>query len=537
MNSERFNEEFRFGSAAWADQHQLSAAGLFKPAGLPLGYFKNRMMRLDSDAPMITIAGAGSGKTRDLLGYVMCTTAHMPMMILDPRGELSAISLHTLAPAGTYGYFWNPMGICDLPQHSCNPLDILDPNSPNFHTDLRFIIEGLIPLPPGAKESYFILRARDWVENIAKSRVERNGSISLPELYTLINLIETDTDKWADELAVMFKSRFETVQRTAGEMLAKQQDAPREFGSVMGEVYAHFAFLNDPALQRALERSDFSIDCLVNPSRVARVSLNVPAEYLGVWSPIVRIFFTVAMLVKSRRPEAKRVTLICDEAGQLGRFEALLRAFTYGRGAGLRTWALFQDVGQISRNFEAAAVQGFLGSAQVRQFFGVRDYETAQLVSNMLGHQTLLYDDEKAQADARKRKGDALRKAFETGDAFSQAHDYQHYERASKMRSKQSRLIMTPSEVLSMPDDRQIAFISGKNLNPVFGWKYPYYMRRELAGKYLPNPYHPPTDKVLIKTRLGTKWVNVHEGPVPYRYADYPQYHSGRAVWVEGFPF
>ena len=73
--------------------------------------------------------------------------------------------------------------------------------------------------------------------------------------------------------------------------------------------------------------------------------------------------------------------MIIDEVGQLGNFDALLRSFTFGRGAGVRAWALFQDAGQITRNSGPTGLQGFMGSAALRQFFGVRDYQTAQMVS------------------------------------------------------------------------------------------------------------------------------------------------------------
>ena len=87
-----------------------------------------------------------------------------------------------------------------------------------------------------------------------------------------------------------------------------------------------------------------------------------------------------------------------------------VQVFAHGR--------LFQDIGQIVRNFDQATLQGFLGSAQLRQFFGVRDYETAKLISSMLGDETLTYDETLHQSEARMRKQDLARGLFEGRDPF-----------------------------------------------------------------------------------------------------------------------
>lgn len=530
-----FNEQYRYGSARWADEFEVGATDMMTPRGPQIGYLGRRALYLDGDAPMITIGGAGSGKLRDLLGYVVCKTPGQRMMVLDPRGELGAISFHVHARHGEHAYYWNPIGLHGLPQHGCNPLDILDPAAATFHSDCKFIAEALIPLSGAAEGKYFELRAREWVESLLKSDAEYFGQTSLPRLSRLINVVEVDSGAWADQLERMLGSKFESVRRTAGEMLAKQQDSPREFGSIMGDVYAHLGFLDDPALLHWLEHGDLSLSEFVSPFRSTKVFLNVPAEYLGLWSPLIRLFMTVTMLYKSRAPSAPRVMLVVDEAGQLGRFEALLRAFTYGRGAGIRAWAIFQDVGQIVRNFGAPALQGFMGSAQMRQFFGVRDYETAKMVSEMLGSETLEYDDPRLQEPARRQKAEALKRFMDGGDPMAAAIDIAHYGRAAKMRSKQARSLMTPDEVLALPEDKQVIFISGKNLGPILANKYPYFSRSEMAGFYLPNPYHPPLDSVALSSWRGTRSARVIRQPVPSHLRSFPQYLNGAHVYVEGY--
>ncbi|MEW5421945.1 type IV secretory system conjugative DNA transfer family protein [Amorphus sp. 3PC139-8] len=536
MNSH--NETYRFGSARWANEDEVRDAGLFAKSGPQIGYWERTPLRFESDAPMLTIGGAGSGKTRDLLAYAVCNSPGQRMAIMDPRGELAAISMIAHAHHREHAYTWNPMRIAGLPSHSCNPLDILDPAALTFHSDCKFIAESLIPLSGSANGHYFELRAREWLEALLKHHVERHGRITLPDLARLIDTIEANPQAWADQLSAMLASAHDSVRRAAGEMLVKQQDSPKEFGAILGEIYAHTSFLSDPVLLPALDGGDFSLSVLTDPAHAVKVFFNVPAEYLGLWSPLIRLFFTVTMLYKSRAPDRPRILLLVDEAGQLGRFEALLRAFTYGRGAGVRAWAIFQDVGQIVRNFDRSALQGFLGSAQMRQFFGVRDYETAELVSSMLGQETLSYDDTLAQGEARMKKQAIAWHLLDGQSPFDIAHEYAHLSKASVHRTKQQRPLMTPDEILSLPEDRQILFVSGHNLPPLLAWKHPYFSRQarcEMAGKFLPNPYHPPTDHIRIPTAIFSRWARVVTEPVPAAFADFPQYREGMWSYVRGW--
>ncbi len=180
-----------------------------------------------------------------------------------------------------------------------------------------------------------------------------------------------------------------------------------------------------------------------------------------------------------------------------------------------------------------ATLQSFIGSAQLRTFFGVRDFQTAQLISNMLGNATLEYDDERQQEAARRYQNEALRRHLSGGDEGA-AFEYVHHGRAANMRSKMQRPLMTPDEILAMDESRQISFISGLNLHPIFGNKRHYDEQRDLNGLWLPNPFHPPYDKVRLRHRLGSKWHDVITASVPPELAHLPQYAGGFMRHVQG---
>ena len=86
-----------------------------------------------------------------------------------------------------------------------------------------------------------------------------------------------------------------------------------------------------------------------------------------------------------------------------------------------------------------------------------------------------------------------------------------------------------------MPESRAIIFISGLNLRPIYAEKFAYYERIEMAGKFLPNPYHPPQHSVRVMTQYGWHTCRVRNLPVPPEVAHLPQYKSGWWSFVDGY--
>ncbi|MCP5380310.1 MAG: type IV secretory system conjugative DNA transfer family protein [Sphingomonadaceae bacterium] len=533
------HEEFRFGSAGWEVEEGIGRAGLIEEQGTPIGFWQQRMIRLEGDASSIIFGGAGTGKLRDILAYDLCLNGHENRVVLDPRGELASISMWNLIRFGSHGWCFNPFGIPGLPQHCINPLEILTPRSPTLHADATLIAKALIVSKgTGESDTYFIPRAHQYLTEILKSATLRFGAPHFGLVYEIIASIESDHSAWADHIEFMLSAGDVSMRRAAGEMLTKQQDTPKEFGGIMGTIYGGLSCLDDPNVRAALSRSDFSFADFASGKTRGTLYLNPPAEFLPQLAPILRVIFEVAMILKNRAPDAPRMNFIIDEAGQMGRFDTIKRVATYGRGMGVRGRFFFQDPGQVMLNFGREGLQSFMNSCQLRAFLPPRDLNTAQLISAMLGNETLSYDDVLAQNEMRHRSKTAAMDFLFGGDPFRAALDHRHFKQASKNRVKQARSLMTPDELLALPDDRCILFISGKNLKPILANKYPYYSRPEMAGMYLNNPYHPPEDRVLITTRRGERWARIVTERIPPALAHYPQYQDGYVRYVEGYrPF
>jgi type IV secretion system protein VirD4 len=527
------NEEMRFGSARFATEGEIDAAGLFNQTGLQIGFFDERPLYYSGDAPMTLFGGAGSGKHRDILGHVLSQPQHAAGMVLDLKGELAATSIIAFAPLGLRMFTWNPSGIAGLPKVRLNPIDMLNRNSASVHADCRMLAESLIPFSGGGESRYFEQRAREWVGAFLLFLTEWHGRVTLVELSDLLNMIEGDTEEWLKVLDVMTQSEHVNVRRASGEILAKQSESQREFGAILGTIYGCLSILDDPMLRASLRDPQYDFADFVAEGN-AYIFLTVPAEYVAMWSPILRCFFTAVMIHKARQQGSGRITFIIDEAAQLGRFDGMKRLYTYGRGLGIRTWGVFQDIGQITANYGLSGVQTFIGSSACRQFIGIRDYETAQMISDMLGSETLTYIDPLLQTRARHAKADAVMRIL-NGDPITAAWDYKRFQFEATHRPKQARKLMTPDEILTMGEDRQLILLAGMNLPPIFAHKRPYYTAQSLAGRYLPNPYHPPSDSVIVQTAHGAERRRIITEPVPPELAHLVQYSGGRWSYVDGY--
>lgn len=536
---QEFYEEMRFGSSRWSERKDMERAGLFRPKGLFIGYSHGKPIYIDGDAPCILFGGAGTGKLTTLFAYILCGIrisrnqwyAPPRIFVNDPRGELAAISLHNQVRFGKAVYCINPFGLHGLPKSRINPWDLLRENSPTFHADVTLLVSDLIVLTGSSNADYFERRARQWCEALVRYFIFTHGSITMPNLYELVNAIE-DPRAWPAIGEAMLGFDDPEIKRTAIEIESKRSEAPKEYSAIMGEIFKSLGFLSDPIVRDMLSGSDFSLEVLCQKD--CNIYNVIPAEFTEILAPMNRAIIGAAMLYKQRHPAAPRVLFLIDEAAVLGAFPSLLRGYTFGRGMGVRCFSAFQDV-QQTRIHGANGLSAFMGSSQARVFLGARDLDTARMISSMLGSQTLEYDAELEQLAARRNKSQILREMLSGGDPYEAGLNYAYQSSVVTNRLKQGRNLLNPDEILNLPEDTLILFISGLGLMPILANRYPYFTRTEMAGGYMPNPYHPPGGSVRVATRFGMRTRKVITEPVPKKFAHLPQYESGLWSYIEGY--
>lgn len=527
------NQEQRFGSASFATDWDLKAGGMFeqRPNSLLVGFSGHRPLSYNGMGGVLVTAGARGGKLRDWISYLVCSgTCLSTMLILDMKGELAAIS-QDQTPDRKFCIYWNPQGLHGLPQHRINPLDYIRIDSPSLVSDVKVMCENKIPLSGAAAGKYFEERAREYCEAFSLVLTEINGVLTLPALYHAINLIPGAGEEYLNLAYEMSRSRFPNVRRIEEEIAESRKNPSNGFQGILGELFKSFSALSDGVLLESVSPPyDLSLSELCGSEQKYQFYMMPPAEFVEAWSPVIKDLFVGAMIYKSRAPQAPQQTWILDECGQIGKFPLITKLYTYGAGIGIRPVCIFQSVFQMDVLGKNAG-NIIMSSAALKSYFAVRDADTAQAVSNMIGSETLVYDDTRLQEKARHAKRQAIQSILNGGDILSAGLNYAHYRQQAELPSKQYRLLRTPDEVLNTPSDKQYIFTDG--VPPIYADRKPYYEQAFMAGRYHPNPYHPPLDRVQVKTRFGHAWRRVVTVPVPPAFAHYPQYRNGIYSYVE----
>lgn len=149
---------------------------------------------------------------------------------------------------------------------------------------------------------------------------------------------------------------------------------------------------------------------------------------------------------------------LLDEFAALGHLEPVEHAMGLMAGYGIQLWPILQDIHQL-RALYGQRAGTFLANAGMVQIFGVNDHDSAKLVSDLLGQETLVFETMSRAIDAQ-----------DTGISFGAQHV--------------GRPLLTPDEVRTLPADRQLLFLAGQR--PVIATKLTYFNDREFAGRFDP---------------------------------------------------
>ena len=423
--------------------------------------------------------------------------------------------------------YFNPRDLHGLPSHRMNPLGHIRWSSPTLIPDLKVAIENLRPRSGAQGAVYFEESADRISEALGLIVTKIDGELTLPGFYKATTALVRNDGEWRDIAWEMHSSGIELCRSVEAEIHAAREDSSGGFKGIIGEIQRAVACLSDPQLLDALSPPyDFDLADLCSEDHHTQLYLMVPPDMISPWKAVLKSFFVRAVTEKSRKPQAKELLLMLDECGQLEGFPLVPKLFTYGAGIGVKPFAVFQSFRQMD-NVALGAERIIPSSAALQMYFGIRDLDTARTVSAMLGDETLGFDDELTQSRAKAERLSLLQKLMGGGDPFQLSHKLRQKSFESDYRRKIRRSLMTPDELLRLPGDRMLVFAD--NLpGAIFAQRRPYWDQPFMAGRYHPNPYHPPLDRVTVTDQRGRKHTRpVITEPVPDEYAHLPQYRDG----------
>ena len=523
------NSRHPYGSGRFASPGEVARAGLFRqtPDSVMIGFLRGRPIYYDGMGGILTVAGARSGKLTDQIGYnVVPGICDQTLLILDPKGEIAAISRWQI-PDKRYCVYFNPVGMNDQPRHRMNPVGFIRHGSRTLQADVKVFCQNVITKSGGSNSQYFEDRGREFLEAICLTLVKLKGVLTLPDLYEVINLIPGNSERWIAFAFEMHESGYGIAKRIEEEIATSREDSSGGFRGILGEMFKGFAALSDPVLMDAVSPPyDFDIADLCASDRRHNLYLMVPEDFIESWSAVIKAIFVAAKLAKSRAPAAPRQTWILDEVAQLGHFPLVMDLYSIGAGRGIRPWAFVQSMEQFKK-LGPGAETIIPSSAACQSYFATRDLPTAEMLSRRLGSQTLNHIDPAKRAAARHARNKAVQDLMNGKDAFEAGLHLAHHGQGIDMPRQVRRNLREPDEILGTPRDRQYLWVDGVT-HPVYAERGPYFEQRFMAKRgYFPNFFHPPLDRVRVKTLFGHRWRKVIREPVPAKYADYPQYRDG----------
>jgi len=160
-----------------------------------------------------------------------------------------------------------------------------------------------------------------------------------------------------------------------------------------------------------------------------------------------------------------------DECGNIGPLPSLYQAITLGRGYGLCVWLILQSISQLKNLFpkegEAQTVEAAIDN---KMFIGVRDYATAEAVSNYAGTTTIAITSNQQSRGSTTSGGSIF-----SSDKYSRSTN----ESTSVTTSETGRKLLMPDEILQLPPD--LAVILTKGVPPILAGLAKYYETPELA--------------------------------------------------------
>lgn len=413
--------------------------------------------RYDKDGHAIVISPAGSGKSTCLAVPNLLLYSD-PAFVIDPKGELAAITAKARRRKRKV-VIVNPWGQhtekpWQLSQDSINVLDDIDASAPTFSEDCCFIASLLTTKSARDSANAAFFKQDAITKNAAYigfiKWFEPPERQNLAVLYEYVNLAgKAERGLWER----MSACPHEFVAAAAADLEATSEDAPQQFTAVKSTMKEASNWMSSAAMIEALSSSTFNLDEL--KTGAADVFCIIPAERQQTHGAFLRLLTGMALRTMMRPPRAKKqVLFLIEEAASLGRLDILSSGMALLRGYNAFLMPFFQNIGQI-RSLYGDDAQTFLANAAVRIFLAVQDAETAKLVSEMAGVSTL-------ELPARDHRG-------------------------NPSKVYQRRELITPDEVMRLPENRSFAFVANK---PIFQLKKVRYPQLFPRWRYMRNPCH-----------------------------------------------
>jgi type IV secretion system protein VirD4 len=523
------------GTARFATEDELGEQALILNGpglsaacrGVHLGQWFNskynfQPVRYAGDLHQLIVAGTGGGKFTTAIAPMLLASSDLlgaSIVVVDPKGEIAKL-------AGPYFEFafardrrvalldpWDIVGTGET--SALNVLATITADNPNHVDDARALADAMI-IPSGADNKHWDTAARGFLTAVLlyvalhENEKDRRDLLRVREIVTLSWVLPK---RWSGEPIetlsdVVFGNLDSPLANgaVATSFRGMKNREDKERSGILSSIERDTAWMDSPQMAKVLRGPTVDLGA-VNP-RGLKCFICLPPEFFMThrgWLRLMVVAFATAF--KRHRPDpslpkAQRWRhIIIDEFANLGEMSFVQNDLAVARGYDVKYHLAIQDLAQL-KGLYGDAWESFLGNT-FQRFFAIGDIFTAEYVSRLLGASTVQSVSTSSGSSYTNSRGVSLNDSYSSTRGFGQDSSFSSGRGSGsslsisegrswgQSTSQVGRPLMTPDEVLRLPNDEQLLFI--RPMHPIRCRRPPYW--DTLTG--LPIPFD-------LKTLWGT---------------------------------
>lgn len=424
------------GDARWAHRREMKDAGLLGKSGILIGRYAGGYLCAEGPLHVLVFAPTRSGKG---VGFVVPNLLHWPGSVVchDIKGENFRVTSGFRAAHGQKVFFFNPADP-DGRTHSYNPLDFVSMEPGRRVDDVQKIAHLLLP---GDAKDFWPVEARTLFVGLALYLLDIR-----PYPPTFGNVLRTTRmhASFVEFVKGVLDAHREQLDPNAFMALnAFLQKAPKEQSGVLSTLSSALELWANPVIDAATSRSDFDLR-LLKKERTS-IYVGVTPNNLRRMKPLLQVFYQQALdFLTTTEPgpdEPHKVLMLMDEFTSLQRMQQFEDSIAFLASYGVRLMTIIQSPSQVESYYGKAGMRTFFANSKIRVAYAANDYETAEMISQLLGTQTLI----------RRSKG-VSRPIGLLGSSSGSA---------SESESEFARPLLLPQELLQLNPKQEIVLVEG----------------------------------------------------------------------------
>lgn len=324
---------------------------------------------LHLDGAVLVVGGAGSGKSSCISIPTIRKNRHVPMLVVDIKGELAEKGLSPEQRSNTKIF-------APADPHSDVGFDpfYLVKQMENPVPAVREIALALIELPERISDPFWISSAQNVFTGALLYGLTKNKSF----LEVVQWLLRSTPDTVIEEIK---KSDCESAKAYTLVYAAIKEET---LGAIYSELSNHLiGFATDPDVSGALKRPNLiTPDDLENDTSIF---LNIPEEKLEQWRGLLTIIINLFLKAFERRGEGKKpIIFLLEETPRLGKLR-LVQALATLRSRGIVIVPVIQSIAQLDLIYGDQARRVICDNCRYTLVLGCGETDSCEWMSRLAG--------------------------------------------------------------------------------------------------------------------------------------------------------